>query len=195
MEYKHIMGSFKIAKSSKTGEIKLLDGHHRSEALKKIREENNDFDMLIEIDVYEVPDINNNMELNSLFKIANNNKNIESGDIPGNKIVELIDSMIKLWPKNIKTSELKSAYRPNITSRALYQALNLRVSESPLSNDEIMTKIINLNGCIREMSLKKMFGRSNIAKTKLNILEKAKKNDFYLNLDCKMDLQWWVAKI
>jgi hypothetical protein len=26
MEYKHIMGSFKIAKSSKTGEIKLLDG-------------------------------------------------------------------------------------------------------------------------------------------------------------------------
>jgi hypothetical protein len=169
--------------------------NHRSEALKNIREENNDFDMLIEIDVYEVPDINNNMELNSLFKIANNNKNIESGDIPGNKIVELIDSMIKLWPKNIKTNELKSAYRPNITSRALYQALNLRVSESPLSNDEIMTKIINLNVCIGEMSLKEMFGRSNIAKTKLNILEKAKKNDFYLNLDSRTNLEWWVAKI
>lgn len=165
---------------------------HRFVSLIQMREENPEFDMEVEVDIYNVPDIEDNMQLNDLFKRANNNKNIEDKDIPGEKIIEVIDNMVKMWPKNIKTQEDKGAYKPNITKRDLYLALKPIINKSNKKSDEIYNIIVDINKKIGSTSLKNLFGRERVAERKLNIYEKAQKNQFYLNMDCVMNISWWT---
>lgn len=132
------------------------------------------------------------MQLNDLFKRANNNKNISDKDIPGSKIIEVVDRLVKKYPKNIKTQEDKGAYKPNITKRDLYLALKPIINKSNKNSDEIYNKIIDINNIIGSTSLKNLFGKDKVAERKLNIYEK---HNFYLNLDCIKNINWWINHI
>lgn len=194
-KYPHLMGSIKIVKSIEDSTCKLIDGMHRFTSLIQLREEDPNFDIEVEVDIYYVPDINDNLQLNDLFKRANNNKNIEEKEMPGTKIIEVIDKMIKKWPQNIKTGDGAGAYRPNITRRDLYLALKSRIEQSKQNSDEIFARIIVINDLIGSTNLKKLFGKDKVADRKIRIYEKAQKNKFYLNMDCLMNKEWWVSQI
>lgn len=197
MEYPHLMGSIKLAKDIRTEEVKLLDGQHRYESLWRLREKNADFDMPIEIDIYYVDDIHDNMALNTLFKRANNNKNIQDIDIPGDKLMRLMQMLVDKWPKNIKDTD-KNANRPNITARELSKKLNLVISDSQLNSEEIFDEIVKINEWYHNASIKDIFGRdrATASANKIKAYElKAKRDEFYLNMDCKLNVDWWINNL
>ena len=116
----------------------LLDGQHRVLALAKFNKS-----VEIEVDVYYI-------EIHELFIKANNNKNVTIDDMPEKKVIDLIDKMIEIWPKNIKTRDDRGAYKPNITKKELYDALVSHIKKTPSlkvkSTQVILKNIIATQG-------------------------------------------------
>jgi hypothetical protein len=197
----HLMGSIKLVRDKATNSLTLLDGQHRVLALKKYMED----DLLhasidVEVDVYNVEDITrDDIEIQEFFMKANNNKNVTINDIPETRVIEIIDKMIELWPRNIKTRDDRGAYRPNITKRELYNAMKDHFIATPsLTNQttaQILKKIVNINLELRMKPLQDLFGREAPAKKKLTSYDRAVKHGFFLNLDCNYDLHTWLAMI
>jgi hypothetical protein len=197
MKHPHLIGSFKIAKSSDENQpMKLLDGHHRKYALETILKSNPEFDMEVEVDVYYVEDVENcDKELREIFIRANNNRNVSITDVPSIVAVEVIDKMIAKWPNNIKTDDSKGAIKPNITKRELYKNIKDTLEKDRLSGlnaEQIFTKIEAMNNKLRLMPIKELFNRANPSQKKLNSHEKALKHGFFLNLDCEYPLEKWL---
>lgn len=200
MVYPHFFGSIKIAYIN-SDKIKLLDGGHRCAAICELMKENKTFDMYLDVDLYKINNIEESdcdLDLLDIFLKMNSNKQIKKEDIPENKIVEIINMMIEKWSKNIKVDESKEAYRPNITKRELYQKLKVLNTDFTVKNKsskEIFENICLINDKISKMSLYKLFGRNTVSQKKLSAYERAKKHDFYLNLDCQYDIDTWISLI
>ena len=194
MRHPHLIGSLKLVKSRQDGTIRLLDGQHRHLALSQIMQSRPDFVMDVEVDVYYVTDVNNDLDLDDLFRKANCNLNVKQEALPGRKVLEVITYMVQKWPKNIKTDENAGAYRPNITKRDLFKRLKFVIEASNKSAEEIMAEIVAKNESIKMIRLEELFGRSP-PKKQLNIFDRARKNDFYLNLDCNRDIDWWISSL
>jgi len=200
-KYPHFFGSIKVAFTT-SDTIKMLDGGHRCAAICEMIRENNEFDMFLDVDVYKftetLEDGDADLELLDIFVKANSNKQIHVSDLPENKVIEIINMMIAKWPKNIKTDETKGAYRPNITKKSLFQHLKVITQDYTLkqkTSKEIFQNICLMNEKLGNMSLYKLFGRHKVSQQKLSAYEKAKKNDFYLNLDCLYSIDVWVLLI
>ncbi len=200
MKNPHFFGSIKIAYINQD-KIKLLDGGHRCAAICEMIKENKSFDIQLDVDIYKVDNVNEedfDLDLLDLFVKMNSNKQIKSDELPENKIVEVMNMMINKWSKNIKIDDTKDAYKPNITKRLLYQKLKTITSDISLKNKtskEIFANICIINDKISKMSLYKLFGRNSVSQRKLSAYEKAKKYDFYLNLDCQYDVETWISLI
>ena len=111
MNSPYLIGSIKLIRDKATNSLTLLDGQHRVLALAKFNK-------------YYI-------EIHELFIKANNNKNVTIDDMPEKKIIDLIDKMIEIWPKNIKTRDDRGAYKPNITKKELYDALVSHIKKTP----------------------------------------------------------------
>jgi len=195
MKHPHFIGSIKIARSQKDKHtMKIIDGFHRHQCLMNIMKENPYFDMPIDLDVYYVDDVETcDMDMRELFIKANKNLNIQQEDVPEIKIIEVINKMIELWGTSIKTDENKGAYRPNVTKRALYEAMKNHPKKfKDKSSVDIFKRIIQINNMISTMPMLKLFGRSEPSKGKLSTYERAKTKNFYLNMDCKYSLEKWI---
>jgi hypothetical protein len=197
MKMPHLIGSIKVARSEKNDlRFRILDGHHRKEAILDILNENPIFDMDIELDVYYVADAEEgDIELHNLFVKANNNKNVEKNDIPNVKVIQVINSLVNIWPKNIKIDEEKGAYRPNITKRDLFKALKDKINVSTKTHKEIVEAIVQFNDKLRLMPLNDIFNKMSMTKARINSYDKAKKTHFYLNLDCCYNIGVWPNMI
>lgn len=200
MKYPHLIGSFKIAKSSDEAQpMKLLDGHHRKSALENILKIHPEFDMEVEVDVYYVNDVENcDKELREIFIRANNNRNVSIMDVPSIIAVEVIDKMIAKWPNNIKTDDSKGAIKPNVTKRELYKYIKDALEKERFTGMDavqIFNKIEAMNNKLRLMPMKELFGRSNPSQKKLNSHEKALKHGFFLNLDCEYPIEKWLQML
>ena len=193
MNSPYLIGSIKLIRDKATNSLTLLDGQHRVLALAKFNKS-----VEIEVDVYYIDDITqNDIEIHELFIKANNNKNVTIDDIPEKKVIDLIDKMIEIWPKNIKTRDDRGAYKPNITKKELYDTLVSHIKKTPSlkvkSTQVILKSIIDINYKLQLKPLKELFGRDNPSKTKVSTYERALKHEFFLNLDCKYNLQTWMT--
>lgn len=193
-KFPYFMGSIKIVKID-DDDYRLIDGQHRVESIWQLRESDFDFDMDVEVDLYHLLNAEDNLLVKELFKCANNNKNVEDKDVPSTKIIKVIDALVKKWPNNIKTKENAGAYKPNVTSRELYLKLKPIINMSNLDSESIIKKIYVLNDRIGDTKLRQLFGRDKVAERKLKIHEKAEKHKFYLNMDCIMNIDWWVNQV
>ena len=114
--------------------------------------------------------------------------------VTGDKVQEVITYMVQKWPKNIKTDENAGAHRPNITKRDLFKRLNYVIAASDKSVEDIMAEIVAKNDFIKTISKQRLFGRRP-PKKQLSMFDRAKKNNFYLNLDCNRDIDWWISSL
>lgn len=192
MTYPHFVGAIKIARSeSDKMNLRLIDGQHRIIALSRLLKEDPDFDMDVDVDIYytEGADIS----LCELFMRANNNKNVDTTDIPDKKIIDTIEILLQFWPQCIKTDETKSAHRPNIHKRLLYSSLKSVIDKhQTLTHVQLARKIFDMNEKLRTKPLHELFGTNSPSKQKIALYEKARKKDFFLNLDCVFCIEKWV---
>lgn len=200
MKHPHLIGSLKLVRDTEKDTLTLLDGQHRVMALLRLMEEDAQISLDIEVDVYNIANIEkSDIELHELFLKANNNKNVIVDDLPEKKVIEVINKMIEIWPANIKTKDDVGAYKPNVTKRELYHCLKARFSKNDAlckkSVVEILKLIINMNLVLRLKPLKDLFGREAPSKKKIAMYERALKHDFFLNLDCKYSLEKWVEML
>jgi hypothetical protein len=200
MAQPHLMGSIKLVRDKATNSLTVLDGQHRVLALKKFMEDIQNPTLDVEVDVYNVEDITkNDIEIQEFFMKANNNRNVTINDIPETKVIAIIDKMIELWPRNIKTRDDQGAYKPNITKRELYNAMKGHFNATPSlakqTETQILKKIVNINIELRLKPLQDLFGREAPAKKKLSAYDRALKHGFFLNLDCKYNLDTWLTTL
>lgn len=200
MKHPHLIGSLKLVRDMEKDTLTLLDGQHRVMALLRLMEADAFVTLDVEVDVYNIANIEkSDIELHELFLKANNNKNVMVDDLPEKKVIEVINKMIEIWPSNIKTRDDVGAYKPNVTKRELYQCLKARFANNSAlckkSVAEILKMIININLALRMKPLKELFGREAPSKKKIAMYERAKKHDFFLNLDCKYSLDKWVEML
>lgn len=181
-----LLGSIKLARTS-LGVYKLLDGQHRIECLRRLIEIDPSFDMDLDIDVFECPKDSGDMCIVELFVKANNSINVSSADIPEKKCVDATNLLVQIWPKNVKVDDAKRACRPNVTKKALFVAVKrLYVKYPQLSPQLIARKAVDANLKIMATPLVDLFGASEPTKTQMGIYEKARRDGFFLNIDCAM---------
>jgi hypothetical protein len=201
MKCPHLVGSIKVVKDGITNTLTVLDGQHRVMALLKLMGECPHINMDIEVDVYHISDVTkDDIEIKELFLKANNNKNVSIDDLPETKVIKVIDGMIEIWPKCIKTRDDQvTAYKPNITKRELYTVMKKHFHDTPTlavkSSGEILKAIVTINTNMRTKPLKELFGRETPSRKKISMYEKAMKHDFFLNLDCKIGLTVWLSML
>lgn len=191
MTHPHFIGSVKLVCSSEDRMgFKLLDGQHRIMALANIMKVKPDFDMSVDVDMYCTSDDMSTLEL---FIKSNNNKNVDVMDIPDRKIIEIVELCIKFWPEYIKTDDTKRANRPNIHKRALYNAIRGVADKHPdWTPKQWARRIYEMNDSLRTKPLVELFGTDKLPRQKLTTYERARKNDFFLNLDCVFCIDKWV---
>ena len=63
------------------------------------------------------------------------------------------------------------------------------------STQAILKNIININLQLGLKSVKELFGRENPSQKKIGSYTRALKYDFFLNLDCKYNLQTWLKML
>lgn len=194
MQYPHFVGSIKVVCDSEDSlNFRLLDGQHRVMALMNIMKTNQSFDMDLDVDVYFTNNEDPEMTVCELFLKANNNKNVSDSDIPDRKIIEIVELCLKFWPDNIKTDDTKLARRPNIHKRQLYTSIKAVMDKHPDWTPKQWTRrIFEMNEQMRMKPLVEMFGTATPTRTQLATYERARKSDFFLNLDCVFCVEKWT---
>jgi hypothetical protein len=86
-----------------------------------------------------------------------------------------------------------------VTKKELYQHLKQRFNACPAlgkkTPQEVLKCILNINLQLRLKPLKELFGREAPSKKKVSMYERANKHDFFLNLDCKYNIEKWVQML
>ncbi len=189
-----------------TGEIKLLDGQHRREAIKKFLEIS-DIDMSnndeITLWVYEIEnELSCEEEIINLFITINNNEPIDETMLPSRR-------KMNLWRMICNNQVLKSGITKNmntIKSRApfispkevktIIDKLLARTHLNQLEDDEIIEKLKEINNKISLMAgnenLPQLFNRERITKKERDIIEEARKIKFFLKIPGSIyeDFKW-----
>jgi len=190
------------------GEIKLLDGQHRKEAIKMFLQMN-DMDITnkdeITMWIYDIEneDLNED-EIIELFKKINSNEPIEANQLPSKRKIELSkmirkEECFKLGIKN-NPNTIKS-HSPYISLNQLNDIINKIINKYyELSNEEILNKLKNKNNMIRMMATNEnvedeLFQRK-LNKKEKEIIEECRQIKFYLNIKGSIyDNFKWIEEI
>lgn len=191
-----------------TGDIKLLDGQHRREAI-KLYLENTDIDMInneeITLWIYEIEDEDNNEDqILEMFEKLNNNEPIDKSQLPSKRKIQL-SKMIKKEEcfksgirMNINTIQSKSPY---ISLKQVNKIVDDIIKKYPeLSNEEIIKKMKEMNRKISIMATnenieEQLFNRK-LNKKEKEIIEESRNIKFYLNLkNSKYDNFKWIDEL
>lgn len=108
------VGTIKIAIDSEN-RIRILDGQHRAEALRRVLKSNDRFNMNIILEVYNVPDING-IDSIVLFSKCNTVLNIKDSDIPNTIYANVTNKLINDYKGSIKPINPKTTREPNFPS-------------------------------------------------------------------------------
>lgn len=174
--------------------IRLLDGQHRYEAIKRYLSEYDIYNMCaleLTIWIYMITDEESNEdELIDLFKIINSNKQINDYELPSKRKLELtrMISNDPILSKGIKKDEKTStSNQPYIHIKEFKVIVDKILRDFPeLSNDEILINIKIINNRIRylatEANFKLLFGKKEKTDKRLALLNKCHDLNFYLNI-------------
>jgi hypothetical protein len=175
-------------------EIKILDGQHRREAIKKYLE-TNDTDMMnndeILIWLYDIP----NEELNEdkiidLFIKLNKNEPIDVTQLPSKRKIKLFHLIVNdsAFKSAIRASEnTNEARSPYISKKQVKNMIDLIINRySQLTNDEILLKMKEMNRKISMMAImenvEEQLFRRQLKKKEKEIIEECFEIKFYLNI-------------
>jgi len=191
-----------------TNNIKILNGQHRGEAIKKYLREFDDFfvcnkDILIWI--YEIENEEKQEDyIINLFKLLNSSIQINEYELPCKRKIELIKDVKQnnILNKGIKDDpKTNSSHQPYIHIKELKVIFDMILRENyNLSNSEIINNLVKINniiGCIcNKNSLDKLFGKKIITDKRLNIINKCNDIKFYLNIkESNYNKEIWINYI
>jgi hypothetical protein len=174
--------------------IRLLDGQHRYEAIKRYLSEYDVYNTCnyeLTIWIYLIPNEESNEDkLIDLFKIINSNKQINEYELPSKRKLELT-KMISTDPilsKGIRNdSKTSTSNQPYIHLKEIKVIIDKILRDFPeLSNEEILMNIKIINNRIRylatEANFKLLFGKKEMLMKRLLVLHKCHEINFYLNI-------------
>jgi len=175
-------------------EIKILDGQHRREAIKKYLELNDD-DMSnndeIIIWLYDIKnEIDNEDEIIELFIKLNKNEPIDLSQLPSKRKHNLFKMIINepCFKKAIRESEaVNEARSPYISKKQIKNIIDIIINKYPeLSNEEILLKMKQINNKISIMAnvenVEEQLFRRRLNKKEKEIIDKCFEIKFYLNI-------------
>jgi hypothetical protein len=177
--------------SNKTS-IKILDGQHRGEAIRRyLRDYDTYMDCNKEITlwIYQIDNEENDEEkLIELFTKINTNIQVNEFELPSKRKIELI-KLLKLNPiisKGIRLDPKSTiAHQPYIHIKEFKVLLDVILKDNyDMTNEEIINNIININNRIRYLTsdICKLFGKKQLNEKRLLIIDKCHNIDFYLNI-------------
>ena len=169
----HLMGTIQIL-MFRNGQMRVINGQHRVQALKEIIEEDFEFNINIMLEVYKVDfdeiDCIDDQEI--IYNLANKNLPIE------------MDSKAFLCKRIIKEMLLDPTLKKGLIEKDTGRVNNVK---------EIIKKIKKINEDIGLTSRKTLFrGKEKEHATQIT---KAENMRFFLNMDCTQKPSVWIKRI
>jgi hypothetical protein len=165
--------------------IFLIDGQHRYEAIKKLMQNDVDFneERFVYIQVYLINNIEDDDEyIIDLFIKINNHAEFNIPDFPSRRNIKIVKKIIKdkILKNGISTNErTNSAHQPRIHKKTLHTKFNQYNSYIKDIDEEIILQNFKIiNNYISLKSYAEIF--DNQEETNKKIWEKAKEYKFYL---------------
>ena len=178
----NIIGTFKVIRNV-DGEIRCIDGQHRTEALKKIMENDSKFNCSILVEVYDVEDFESD-EANEFFKDANCVLNMVNCN-PNTIIQSILKKLDIEYPGMfVDVKEGQRCNRPRINRKLFVTHMNKMVMN--YDEDIIIDCIKRLNNKIGMWS--NVVRDKKIGKCSTKMIEKVKDTGFYIGL--YSDFRW-----
>lgn len=204
----HLMGSIQVVRDKKLN-CRVINGQHRLAAIQEIIKEDIDmkFKMNVMFEVYDcdiedlddLSDVNTHVNIENIFKIANNNLNMkpeQDHDLFCKQIVIAMmnDSVLK---KGIVDKTNGTVHKPKITAKDLFENFKSHLPFDKIKSTvpELVVKIKTINADVSSMPFIKLFSRHNPAQFKQKQFEKAKALGFYLNLESNMKPCDWIEML
>ena len=179
---KTIIGTFKVIRNQEQ-EIRCIDGQHRTEALKKIMENDAKFNCSILVEVYEVEGFESE-EANEYFKDANCVLNMVNCN-PNTIVQSVLKKLDVEYPGMfVDKKEGQRCNRPYIKRKNFVLQMNKFVMN--YDEDVIVECIKRLNNKIGMWSID--VRDKKVGKFRPTTLDKVKKSGFYIGL--YSDFKW-----
>lgn len=197
------MGTIQVVRDMKK-QIRVINGQHRLKAIEDVIRD--DIDMICSFKImFEVYDININdledvtedhSEIETLFKTANHTLNFDLSDDINIVCREIVINAKrdKILGNGIVDKKEGTVHKPKITMKDFYEILKKSYPHGgwELETLLVVNKLKQINVHISMMSNKELFGRDNPSEKKLKQLQKARKLNFYLNIDSRFPPEVWI---
>lgn len=171
----HFVGTIKIVRD-KNDKLRMIDGQHRFEALKRIMKINSKFNINLIIELYDTDLITSDKTI-SLYNSANNvlNVNVEDlSSINAHKTIKKLDEKFPRMIMDIKDGT--RCNRPRMCKKELYQDLKNIFINNDVTSDFLTNRILQENN---EAGLLPRSSFKNVSQSTYN---KAKESGFYIGL-------------
>jgi hypothetical protein len=193
----HLIGTFKVVRDE-YNDMKVIDGQHRLQALKKFGEIHKDKHISIFVEMYNVTTLNDPVVFD-LFKLANTNLNINVEDNLNVFVAELVNKLAEdqVLSKGIIDKNDGRVNRPRISKKELYEVLkkNLKIHHLNQPIDVLVKKIKDMNYHISRMSYLQLFSRREPCQKKINMKCNAERYSFYLNIEGNYSIEKWIDEL
>ena len=169
------------------GELCVVNGQHRVEAIKELMKEDEKFDREVIVNVHPVSSFESE-EANEIFRATNNNKNVEMRDNPQTKFQNICNRLKDRYPGVITSNKSGKANLHRLDKKQIYNLMQYNEYFNDETNTEevLFQKIIELNTEYSNKSYDELLGRRGAKKDKL--YNGACKDNFYLGLHTENQL-------
>ena len=173
------------------GDLCVVNGQHRVEAMKGITENDSTFNTEITVYVHPVDSFESD-KANEIFNATNNIKNVEMRDRPQKKLQNICTKLKNNFKDSITKNKTGRANLHRMDIKQLYNLMqyNDYFMDEKNNEDKLFNDIIQMNKEFANMSFEQLFGtkrKKNISEKKRKIYEGAINDNFYLGI--KSDTQ------
>tara|TARA_B110000967_G_C18750880_1_gene492752 strand:+ start:117 stop:1016 length:900 start_codon:yes stop_codon:yes gene_type:complete len=164
-------------------ELCVVNGQHRTKAMRNIMEEVDQFNYNLMVNVHPVESFDSK-EANEIFLATNNTKNVELRDRPQTKLQNICNRLIDRYPKSITNNKTGKANLHRLDKKQLYNLIQFNDSCNNENNTEdyLFEKIVSLNLKLSNQSYEELFGSKRTSQRKGKSYDGAQKEGFYLGL-------------
>jgi len=173
------------------GELCVVNGQHRVEAMKSITEKDSTFNAEITVYVHPVDSFESD-KANEIFNATNNIKNVEMRDRPQKKLQNICSKLMKKYPGTVTKNKSGKANLHRMDIKQFYNLMQYSDHFLDEKNNEesLFDDIIKMNTEFSNMSFEQLFETKrtkNISEKKKKVYDLAIKDNFYLGI--KSDIQ------
>lgn len=168
------------------GELCVVNGQHRIEAMKSITENDSTFNSEITVYVHPVDSFESD-KANDIFNATNNIKNVEMRDRPQKKLQNICSKLKKNYPGIVTNNKSGKANLHRMDIKQFYNLMQYNEYFMDEQNNEetLFNDIIKMNTEFSNMSFEQLFGTKrtkNISEKKKKVYDLAIKDNFYLGI-------------